>query len=85
MTDLKLGDPAKARVVSESVEALSRGLNMVAKVLPDISQYSATEQIERGQTVPRDALWQALKVTLGYGLPITVLAFVFLKFKEVAP
>ncbi len=84
-TDFGFRDPANARVVSESVEALTRLLNTVSAVLPDISQFSATEDIERCAAIPLLRLWQALKVLLSFGLPVTVLAYLFLKNKEVAP
>jgi hypothetical protein len=76
---------AQSRAISESVEALVKMLNLVASVLPDISQFAALEHIERGVAVPGSVLWGSAKVALGFGLPLTVLAFIFLKFKEVAP
>src|SRR5439155_27110979 len=44
-TDMGFTDPNKAKVVSSVAEALAGGLNMLAKVLPDISQFAATEDI----------------------------------------
>jgi hypothetical protein len=81
------GDTAAARamVISRTVEGLARGLNILSAVLPDVSQFSATEDLERGQIIPVARLMDALKVVIGFGLPIGVLAYVFLKFKEVAP
>jgi ABC-type transport system involved in multi-copper enzyme maturation permease subunit len=75
----------KYQAVSRSVEALSRFLNAVSAVLPDISQYSATEDIERGMAVTAARLGDAARVTFGFGIPLTVLAYVFLRNKEVAP
>jgi len=83
--DLGFRDPAKAKVVSSSVEALSTMLRNVSDVLPDIGQYSASDEIERGMIVPMERLWEALKVTGLFGIPMIALAYVFLKNKEVAP
>ncbi len=79
------GTAAQARVVSQSVNALSTGLKAFATVLPDISQYAATEDIERGITIPYAKLWDAAAVTFGFGIPLIVLAYVLLRNKEVAP
>jgi len=75
----------KAKAVSSTVEGLNKALNTLAAILPDISQYRAAEAIQRGISVPFDAVLDALKVTLGYGLPMSVLAYIFLRNKEVAP
>lgn len=80
-----LRDPASMKTVSSAVDNLSRALNVVAKVLPDISQFSATEDIERGVTIAPRILLDSGKVILFFGLPLMVLAYVFLKRKEVAP
>jgi hypothetical protein len=84
-TDFGFQNPSTAKVVSNSVEALSKMLNTVSKVLPDISKFSATEQIERGVSIPWIVLGESLEVLLVFGLPMMVLAYVFLKNKEVAP
>jgi hypothetical protein len=76
---------ARAKVVSSSVNALSAGLKAFATVLPDISQYAATEDIERGITIPAFKLRDAAAVTFGFGIPLVVLAYVLLRNKEVAP
>ncbi len=78
-------DAAQARVVSETVEALTRLLDVAGKVLPDITQFQATEDIERGVTVPPEKVVQALKVILAFGFPLMVVSYIFLKNKEVAP
>ena len=54
-------------------------------MLPDISQFSAIEDIERGVTISPQRLLDPLKVLLAFGLPLTVLAYVILRRKEVAP
>jgi ABC-type transport system involved in multi-copper enzyme maturation permease subunit len=84
-TDMKLTDPRKAKVVSSGVEALSTFLKTVSSVLPDISQYSPSEDIEKGLVVPMARLTDAAAVTLGFGIPLTALAYICLKNKEVAP
>jgi len=78
-------DAPKAKAISSTVEGLNTFLNSVASILPDISRYRAAEAIQRGMTVPFSAILDALIVTLGYGLPAGVLAYVFFKNKEVAP
>jgi ABC-type transport system involved in multi-copper enzyme maturation permease subunit len=79
------GQAAKAKVVSSGVNALSAGLKAFANVLPDISRYAATEDIERGVTIPAVKLREAAAVTFGFGIPLVVLAYVLLRNKEVAP
>jgi hypothetical protein len=78
-------DPGRAKVVSEAVDSLSKLLNVVAKWLPDIAQFSATEDIERGMTVAPRVLRESLKVILMFGVPLAIWSYVFLKRKEVAP
>ena len=77
--------PAKAEAVRATVEKLSSFLNFISTILPDISRYSALEDMERGVAIPAERLRDALLVTLGFGLPLTLLSYVFLKNKEVAP
>jgi hypothetical protein len=78
-------DPTAARIVRTSVGALTTTLNFVAQFLPDISKFPVTEDIERGVSMPPAKLAEALGVLLGYGVPITVLAYIILRNKEVAP
>ena len=84
-TDLGFQDPSKAKVVSASVEALSKLLNGLAAVLPDIGQFSAIEDIESGVTIPPAKLISPLLVLAAFGVPMLVLSYVFLRNKEVAP
>jgi ABC-type transport system involved in multi-copper enzyme maturation permease subunit len=84
-TDMGLRDPSKMHVVSDSVEALARMLNILTKVLPDITQFSALEDIERGVSLPINRLTDSLSVIGAFGVPLTVLAYIFLRNKEVAP
>lgn len=81
----KGADAPTARAINASVEALSRVLNTVTSVLPDIAQFSAIEDMERGMAVPRLRLLDSLRVIAMFGLPMTVLAYIILRNKEVAP
>lgn len=83
--DFGVRDPAASLALSSTVEQLNKMLNTVSIVLPDISQFSATEDIERGVSIPASRLTDALTVLVGFGIPLSVLAYVFLKKKEVAP
>jgi hypothetical protein len=83
--DLGFRDPSASKTVSSSVEALARFLNAVARVLPDISKFSAVEDIERGVTISAPRLTAPLGVLLVFGLPMVVLSYVILRNKEVAP
>jgi hypothetical protein len=77
---------AGARAVSESVDALVTMLHTISQVLPDLSQFRAIEDLEQGIAIsPRAVLLPSLLVTVGFGVPLVVLGYVFLKFKEVAP
>ena len=85
VNDLKLTNPAQSKAVSATVEKLSWLLNVVGKILPDISEYPALEDIERGVAVAPSKVGGAALVTFGFGIPLALLAYVFLKNKEVAP
>jgi hypothetical protein len=80
-----LDDPTAARIVRGSVGFLTGTLNVISQFLPDISKFPATEDIERGVSIPPAKLAGAAWVLLSYGLPIIVVAYVFLRNKEVAP
>jgi ABC-type transport system involved in multi-copper enzyme maturation permease subunit len=85
VADFGVRDPSISTAVSDTVEKLNTALKTVAAVLPDISAFSATDDIERGLSIPPRTLLDAIEVLLGFGVPLTVLAYVFLKNKEVAP
>jgi hypothetical protein len=86
VTDLfKSGDANVAKTISTSVEVLAKFLNVVTSVLPDISQFSALEDLEAGIALPKQRLLDAARVLAVFGLPMTVLAYVLLRQKEVAP
>ncbi len=81
----RTADPNVATTVSKSVEALTRLLNIVTSVLPDITQFSALEDMERGIALPMKRLGDSLQVLVLFGIPISVLSYVVLRNKEVAP
>ena len=78
-------DPRLANVVSKSVDALTGSFSLLASVLPDISGFAVTEQIERGATITLAQLASPVFVLVLFGLPLMTLAYVFLRNKEVAP
>lgn len=85
VTDLGVSSAPVARTVSGSVEALTKMLRAVAEVLPDISRFAVTEQIENGLNLSMADVFAPLKVLLLFGLPLLTVAYVFLRNKEVAP
>ncbi len=80
-----VSDPRLANVVSKSVDALTGSFALLASVLPDISGFGVTEQIERGATITLAQLGSPVLVLVLFGLPLITLAYVFLRNKEVAP
>ena len=78
-------NPNENKVISTAVDNLSRLLNTVSKFLPDISEFSATDDIERGVIVGWNVLLGSLKVLAAFAIPMALLAYAFLKRKEVAP
>lgn len=75
---------SKARVVSRTVEAMAKTLQELSAILPDIEQFPAIEDIERGITISPGRLGGGLGVLLSFGLPMLTLSYVFLRNKEVA-
>jgi ABC-type transport system involved in multi-copper enzyme maturation permease subunit len=82
---MKGSNAATYRTVSETVDVLVKTMGIVSSVLPDVSQFSALEDIQQGVAVPPATLGASLQVALGFGIPLLVLAYIFLKYKEVAP
>lgn len=78
-------DAVATRAISETVDALATFLNTVSSVLPDLSKFAAVESIDKGIAIPSRVIRDSLGVSLGYGIPLLVLAYIFLRFKEVAP
>ena len=85
VNDFGIKDPTLGLTVASSVETLNKTFKAVAGVLPDIGSFSATDDIDRGVSIPLRTLGDAAGTLFGYGLPLTALAFVILKNKEVAP
>lgn len=81
----KGASPGTSRAVSESVDALVIMLSRVSSVLPDIGQFAAIEDIQRGLAIRPATLLASLQVTLGFGIPLLILSYLLLKYKEVAP
>jgi hypothetical protein len=81
----KGSNAATYRTVSETVDVLVKTMGIVSSVLPDVSQFAALEDIQQGVAVPPSTLLASLQVALGFGIPLLVLAYIFLKYKEVAP
>jgi len=77
--------PGAIRAVDQTVVGLSTVLKEFARVLPDLSRFSALESIERGINIPMNVLEESALVTLIFGLSLTALAYLFLRLKEVAP
>ena len=75
----------QTRVFTDTLGALNKLLAFTAKVLPDLDQFRVTEDIERGVTIPLKSLVDPLTVILTFGIPVLILAYVFLRRKEVAP
>lgn len=85
VTTMGLKDPSAAQAVSKSVEALSSMLRAVSVILPDITQFAASDDIQRGLQL-NPLVLEASAVTLAlFGLPMLVLSYVCLRYKEVAP
>jgi ABC-type transport system involved in multi-copper enzyme maturation permease subunit len=76
---------AQAHVIDTSVEKLTTMVNDLAAVLPDVSHFDATGNIEKGRIVGASALGEGFLVLAQFGLPLTVLGYLLMKIKEVAP
>jgi hypothetical protein len=84
-TDLGASDAGQARVISATVDGLARMLNVVSQFLPNIDLFSTGELIERGLSIPLNALGAGATVLTLFGLPLLTLSYVILRNKEVAP
>ena len=85
VNEFRFNDAPVAEVVSTSVDALSRSMNLFSRVLPDMSRFEAIGDIEQGVSIPGEKLAQSLGVLVGFGLPAAVAAYLVMKRKEVAP
>lgn len=75
----------ETRVFTDTYSALNSMLRFVAGLLPDLDQFRVTEDIERGVTIPLRTLVDPLRVLVTFGVPVLLLAYLFLRRKEVAP
>ncbi len=85
VSEFGVRDVATSTAVAQSVDLLNKTFKTVASVFPDISAFSATDDIDRGITIPVRTLFDGAWVLVGFGLPLTVAAYMILKHKEVAP
>jgi ABC-type transport system involved in multi-copper enzyme maturation permease subunit len=87
VSDFKLGDndAPVAKVVSTSVEALTGGLTLLARALPDTSQFDAVGEIQQGVSIAPATILNALGVLVAFAIPASVLAYLVMRNKEVAP
>lgn len=75
----------ETRVFTDTYGALNWLMRFVAGLLPDLDQFRVTEDIERGVTIPYRSLLDPLRVLVTFGGPVLLLAYLFLRRKEVAP
>lgn len=73
-----------SRTIRTGVDTLQAAVKALSSILPDVSRFSAIEDIARGINIPWATLGGAAMVLIGYGLPLLVLAYVRLKYREVA-
>jgi ABC-type transport system involved in multi-copper enzyme maturation permease subunit len=83
--DLGVRDAATSLVFGHAVEGLTSLLNAVAKVTPDIEQFSAIDDISRNVSIQPVVLRESLDVLGAFGIALTMLAYMILDRKEVAP
>jgi ABC-type transport system involved in multi-copper enzyme maturation permease subunit len=78
-------DPTESKVVSSTVEALSKSLRVISSIFPDVSRFPATDDLQRGVAIPLSTLGGAGEALLMYGLSVVIGGYIILRFKEVAP
>ena len=83
--DLRIQDAATSKVFGSAVEGLTSLLNGVAKITPDIEQFSAIDDIARNVSIQPVVLLESLDVLGAFGIALTMLAYIILDRKEVAP
>jgi hypothetical protein len=74
-----------SQVIDTSIEHLTTWVNALADVLPDVSHFDATGELERGQIVGLSTIGAGAIVLAKFGVPLAVMAYVLMKKKEVAP
>jgi len=77
--------PVQARVFTDTLGLLNKVLTVTSKVLPDVDKFKVTEEIERGVSISPRTMYDAVGVILMFGVPMLILAYLFLRRKEVAP
>ena len=82
--DLFRSSAAGAEATEATVTAITDALKLVASLLPDLSPFGTGRFLAAGQSVPLTDLGYAALVTALFGLPLVVLGYVFLRYREVA-
>lgn len=77
--------PAVTETLTRSMESLASLTRTFASFLPDISQFTAMEEITQGAAIPSQRLVGPLIILALFGLQILALSYVFFRNKEVAP
>ena len=78
-------DPALIQTFTSSVVELTGFMNKVSRFLPDISQFAAIDDIDKGQVIELRVVAASLKELVLFGSVMLVLGYLVLKRKEVAP
>ena len=79
------GDVSAKEAVRVGVDTLNDAFAAVTQFLPNVDVYGVGGALEQGLVLPPAAVGHALLVTLAFALPLTALAYVVLRNKEVAP
>ena len=79
------GDVNAKEAVRVGVDTLNDVFSGVTQFLPNVDVYGVGGTLEDGLILPPAAVGNAALVTLGFVLPLTALAYVVLRNKEVAP
>ena len=79
------GDVNAKEALRAGVDALQDLFNTVTAFLPDVGVFGLGDRVERGLNLPLADVGTALLVTLAFVLPLTALAYLVLRRKEVAP
>jgi len=85
ITGGKSDNPVVTSIFTGTLDKLSKSLQGLARVLPDVYRFRVTEDIERGVSIPARTLLDALVVLGVFGVPMLALSYLILKKKEVAP
>jgi ABC-type transport system involved in multi-copper enzyme maturation permease subunit len=78
-------DPTESKVVSTTMEALAKSLRTISSIFPDVSQFPASEDLERGVSISFSTLGGAAESLLIYGASVIIGGYIILRYKEVAP